>query len=874
MKTKIINYGTQSVKGRTQIIGDSSAQNADVFIGGLLQKGEMISGWFINEKVNVQSGEADIYIASKNGQKGIVKYYRGHIHPKREILEKLKGIEHTDIVKIYDMGEYKNHFYEIMEYAAGGALNYMNEDGSYKYLPLSEKDAIQVCREVIESFKICHEKGIIHRDVKPANIYYRNANGTDVVIGDFGISSVMDEDEILNHKTTSASRTTGYAAPEVLSGIISPKMDYYALGITLWEILTGKDPFVMKNSKRRNEAHLIRDTIEGRIADDLLCREPQLSDSMQHLIRGLLVVDEEKRWGYDEVIRHLNGEYVEVVQKEVKAWSFKVAGENCATLEEIGNAISANIESAEVRKTVYRGFVSSFLEDKYPEIARKIGDVAEENNANGTLKLGMREIIWILNPKAPYITKNGYKAENIEDIENLLQNVPEEMIIELQDKETVFYKYLSHIGYEDKIAEIKNIAKEIASVSDYGKLKCLSQIILMLKNYIIKPFSFGKYGDYELSEIDQLERLPAELSEYTVNIISTKSLEGQLYTWIEKKIEVIDVDSIKTYNDLKDAITRAKIWSQSKKTKTKELSAKQKNKFSEAERLFYDEGETDKSLQIIESLYKYDEYNQDVLYLYICLLNKLDINKAKQFITSRGYKSLGVNVFMIFNFIANNNFKMAKMYIENSLSQWPGSFLLKCQRIIFDIRKYKMTKNQSLLKEADKISQSLGKPRSYLELSWQVKLLDEISALKGNAPSKFDKKTCKEFYLYYKILNASTLDEVLFIYTNPKQAIRFALTYIDNLLDEELPKEKIIEFAKSKEYIIYKKLLSAVENFSTDESAFLSVETKQDMKIILPYIDKLFESLPEPIKNEFYNSYEFSMYKTVLSKSVNLRKYV
>ena len=313
METQIIDLtadnsvqNTQPAVG-TQIIGGFTTETGVNFTGGLLQIKEKVAGWEVESKLSTVSGEADIYLAHKDEQKGIIKYYRSITKPKTEILEKLKNLNHPDIVNVFDFGYYNDRFYEIMEYAEGGSLDTREADGSYRYLPLSEEKAEGICAEIINSYKTCHENGIIHRDIKPANIYYRTVKiekieteegkdkkiiykGDDVVIADFGISSITDEVEQL-HKTRTGSRTTGYAAPEVLSGIISHKMDYYALGITLWELLTGKDPFVMENGKRRNDAHLIRDTIEGRIADDILSREPRLSQKMERLIRGLLVID-------------------------------------------------------------------------------------------------------------------------------------------------------------------------------------------------------------------------------------------------------------------------------------------------------------------------------------------------------------------------------------------------------------------------------------------------------------------------------------------------------------------------------------------------------------------------------------------------------
>jgi serine/threonine protein kinase len=71
-----------------------------------------------------------------------------------------------------------------------------------------------------------------------------------VIISDFGISSITDDLE-KRHKTQTASRTTGYAALEVFSGIISPKMDYYALGISLWNSSQAKTPSSLKTASYR-----------------------------------------------------------------------------------------------------------------------------------------------------------------------------------------------------------------------------------------------------------------------------------------------------------------------------------------------------------------------------------------------------------------------------------------------------------------------------------------------------------------------------------------------------------------------------------------------------------------------------------------------
>jgi len=540
METKIIDLPS----GGTQILaGGTTTETGANFTGGLLQLHENVEGWEITEKLGIRSGEADIYIAQKDGQKGIIKYYRSVTKPKTEILEKLKGLNHPDIVKLYDFGFYKERFYEIMEYAEGGALDTRNADSSYRYLPLPEEEVEGICKEVINSFKTCHEKNIIHRDIKPANIYFRTLEtqeieggegeekrtvykGNDVVIADFGISSIMDETEQL-HKTRTGSRTTGYAAPEVLSGLIGPKMDYYALGITLWELLTGKDPFTLDNGKRRNDAHLLRDTIEGRIADDILSKEPRVGQKMERLIRGLLILDPEYRWGYDEVTRHLAGETVDIHQEAKKSWSFSVGGAECTTLEALGSAIMENPEDS--KKLIFRGRLDAYLENYYPDISKQIAQIAVDTPAD-EYDTGVMKVAYLLNPELPLEIANEYKIQNLDDLISMLKNAPESVVPQLRDAKSKLYTWLDIMGYRDFAAGIKKLPGLSGSMGD---TELAGKAEVLLKNKVIKPFKLAKYADFELSTLEQLRNVPKDMQRRIVTLVKEKSYEGLFLPWLE-----------------------------------------------------------------------------------------------------------------------------------------------------------------------------------------------------------------------------------------------------------------------------------------------------------------------------------------------------
>jgi len=540
METQIIDLAS----GGTKILTEGSTTETSVnFTGGLLQIHEKVAGWEVTGKLGTLSGEADIYLAQKDGQKGVVKYYRSVTRPKTEILKKLKGLNHPDIVILYDFGLYNDRFYEIMEYAEGGALDTRNADGSYRYLPLPEEKVEGICKEVINSFKTCHEKNIIHRDIKPANIYYRTLEvdeiedgeekktiyrGDDAVIADFGISSVMDDTEQL-HKTSTGSRTTGYAAPEVLSGIITPKMDYYALGISLWELLTGKDPFTLDNGKRRNDAHLIRDTIEGRIADDILSKEPRVSQKMERLIRGLLVIDPEHRWGYDEVMRHLAGENVEIEQKRKESWSFSIGNTECTTLEALGSAMLENPEDS--NKYIFRGLLASYLENLYPDIVKQIVQIAEETSAAKDQDNGIMKIAYLLNPGLPLKIANGFRMQNLDDLIFLLENAPESVVPQLRDAKSKLYTWLDIMGYEGIASEIKKLPDLYSGGMGDTELAGKAEVLLM--NKVIKPFKLAKYADFELSTLEQICKVPKDMRMRILTLVKEKSYEGLFLPWFE-----------------------------------------------------------------------------------------------------------------------------------------------------------------------------------------------------------------------------------------------------------------------------------------------------------------------------------------------------
>ncbi len=149
----------------------------------------------------------------------------------------LAALAHPNIVTVHDFGSSDAGSYLVMEFVPGGTLK---DKLKARGRPLPPDEAARVVQAIGAALDHAHGKGVIHRDVKPANIMF-GADGTPVLT-DFGIARVLDTTQI-----TSASALTGtpaYMAPEQANGQPVKQSDLYALAIVLFEMLTGRTPFI------------------------------------------------------------------------------------------------------------------------------------------------------------------------------------------------------------------------------------------------------------------------------------------------------------------------------------------------------------------------------------------------------------------------------------------------------------------------------------------------------------------------------------------------------------------------------------------------------------------------------------------------------
>jgi len=142
---------------------------------------------------------------------------------------------HPNVVTIYDVGEQGGVHYIAMEYLEGGALLDRLANG-----PLTPEEALQIVEQVGSALDFAHSRGLIHRDIKPANILF-SADGRPKVT-DFGIARAGDTSRLT--RAGSLLGTPAYMSPEQAQGIpLDHRSDLYALGVILYEMLTGQVPF-------------------------------------------------------------------------------------------------------------------------------------------------------------------------------------------------------------------------------------------------------------------------------------------------------------------------------------------------------------------------------------------------------------------------------------------------------------------------------------------------------------------------------------------------------------------------------------------------------------------------------------------------------
>lgn len=320
-----------------------------------LMSGESVAGsYIINAMLSGQGKQSDVYLAKKWGKSYVVKVYHDGWHPSPQMQDFLMNVRHPNIAHIVECGEYQNRYFEIYEYYSEGTLENATEVTNAHIQNV-------IIPSINEGLNELHKHGIVHCDIKPSNLFYAD-NGKRVVIGDCGISGYANS----NGKLVDVVRGTPEYAPRVRallwSATMSPAFDYGSFGLVLCRMILGRSLFsgmsVEEISRAWENGIELPSQIEGRFSS---------------LVKGLITEDEEKRWGYTQVKRWCEGEFMRPVNRNIYARPTKerstkplIFGRfdgqtlSVSSLHQLANAIKTHWDQA--RKIVKRRELVDFVQ--------------------------------------------------------------------------------------------------------------------------------------------------------------------------------------------------------------------------------------------------------------------------------------------------------------------------------------------------------------------------------------------------------------------------------------------------------------------------------------------------------------------------------
>jgi tRNA A-37 threonylcarbamoyl transferase component Bud32 len=169
---------------------------------------------------------------------------------KREALTAARLSGHPHVVTIFDVGEWQGRPFIVMEYLPGGTLGERT-----RRQPVAPDAAVAWLAQAAQALDDAHGLGIVHRDVKPANLLFDERD--DLAVADFGIARIADDTESGMTATGTVLGTAGYLAPEqALGQPAGPRSDLYSLGVVGYELLTGGRPFERGSDTAEAAAHI------------------------------------------------------------------------------------------------------------------------------------------------------------------------------------------------------------------------------------------------------------------------------------------------------------------------------------------------------------------------------------------------------------------------------------------------------------------------------------------------------------------------------------------------------------------------------------------------------------------------------------------
>ncbi len=256
----------------------------------ILAAGTVVSHYRIVEKIG-SGGMGEVFLADDIGldRQVALKFLSSILCQDEEYRSRFKReaqaaakLDHPNIVTIHEVGEHENRPFFAMRHVTGQSLADIIEQGE-----LTQNEVIDLSTQICEGLHEAHSAGVLHRDIKPSNIIV-DTNGRPILL-DFGLAAVKGSEKLT--KTGSMFGTTGYMSPEQIKpGQTDERSDLFSLGVLMYEMTTGKSPF-MRDSDQATMYSILSDDPEP-----LAKYTRRASDKLQRIITKLLDKDSSLRY--------------------------------------------------------------------------------------------------------------------------------------------------------------------------------------------------------------------------------------------------------------------------------------------------------------------------------------------------------------------------------------------------------------------------------------------------------------------------------------------------------------------------------------------------------------------------------------------------
>lgn len=514
--------------------------NIDHSDAGLVSEGATIcEKYTVQQRLEVSSGEADLYLCEFDGSHYVAKVYKRKFAIKPEVTEALLTIDSPYVAKLFETGTHNGYPVEILPYFENGSLQ-------GKQFTFDEL-VTNIIPNINEGLRVIHAAGIIHKDLKPSNLML-NDDGKTISIIDFGISSAIEDGQTI--LVTKTGMTPEYSAPETFRNIFYEGSDYYSFGISLFELFCGYTPYANMQPDEIEQYHSVQ---RIPFPDDM----PVL---LQDFISALTYYDisnrknksnPNRRWTYNEVKSWLNGENLVIPGEGIgnagkgNTPAYQFLGETLTSTEALVTALARNWE--EGKKQLFRGYITAHFRTFNADLARKCQAAEEEaGRQNGKDDIIFWSLLYQLNPKL----KGFYWKGNIYESLPAFGRDVLERLWDRDDSQFAYYnsilseKLLSHyVSFaapkNDKLKKAASAIEdsydlELANGSDMRRTYFLmaytlsGQKLLLLNGQQFR--TVGELATYMRSVLDEsfesFEALCHRLVDYDGH------LDFQLETWL------------------------------------------------------------------------------------------------------------------------------------------------------------------------------------------------------------------------------------------------------------------------------------------------------------------------------------------------------